>query len=334
MAEQTTTEPGSTGEVQKPDQSKSHRTQLQSFWNAYRKNYLSLVGGTILVFVFLMALFAPFIAPHPPEAQYDSPGTERHPLPPGTQLEKGGEVVGTAYLGTDHFGRDMLSRVMYGTRTMLMVAVGVVGWSLVAGVIAGGIAGYYGNTKIDDIIMRFMDVLFSFPSLVLAVAVVGALGIGDTDLGYFVLPNLAKIIIVVGVIYVPSFARVMRSATLKEMEEDYVNAAQALGASNRRIFLREVLINTVPSVVVQATIYLGTAILVSAGLSFLGLGIQPPRASLGLMLSDSRSYLYSGEWWYSVFPGLMIVIVILAFNLMGDGLRDALDPRHTREERK
>ena len=313
-----------------------HRSQLGMFWREFKRNKLSIVGGGLIVLLVIVGAFAPVLAPYDPVEQFDAPEGEHSPMPPGSEMivtDDNGEEIGTAtaVLGTDNRGRDILSRSIYGLRTLLTVSLGVVLFAMLIGVTAGAIAGYYGDTWIDETIMRFMDVLFSFPSLILAIAVLGVLGVGTTEFGDFVLPNLVKIIVVIGVVYVPSFARVMRGSVLKEMEEDYVDAAKSLGASDSHILVKDIAVNTIPTVVVQGTLYMGTAALASAALSFLGLGIQPPKASLGLMLSNARGYLYSGEWWFSVIPGIVIVIAILGFNLLGDGLRDALDPHNTEE---
>lgn len=313
-----------------------HRSQFEQFWREFRRNTLSLIGGGVILLAVLLALTAPFVAPHDPTAQFNAMEGERNPVPPGSEVvveNDNGERIGTttAVLGTDHHGRDILSRILFGLRTLLTVSVGVVFFAMLIGVSAGAIAGYKRDSLADEVIMRIMDILFSFPSLILAIAVLGVLGVGKTEYGSFVLPNLVKIIVVIGVVYIPSFARVMRGAVLREMEEDYVDAAKSLGASDTHVLVKDILVNTVPTVVVQGTLYMGTAVLASAALSFLGLGIQPPKSSLGLMLSNARGYLYSGEWWYSLFPGLVIVLVILGFNLLGDGLRDALDPRYSEE---
>lgn len=328
-----------TGEYEAGRPPREHRTQLQQFWREYRRNTLSLVGGGLILLLVLVAVLAPVVAPHPPAQQFDAPSGEHNPMPPMAEvIEKNaeGDDVGTvtAYLGTDHHGRDILSRIVFGTRTLMLISLGVVLFAMAIGVTAGAVAGYYGDSWIDEAIMRVMDVLFSFPSLILAIAVLGVLGVGETEYGSFTLPNLVKIIVVIGIVYIPSFARVMRGSVLKEMEEDYVDAAKSLGASDAHVLVRDVAVNTVPTVVVQGTLYMGTAVLAAAALSFLGLGIQPPRASLGLMLANARGYLYSGEWWFSVFPGVAIVLAILGFNLLGDGLRDALDPHHTEEARE
>lgn len=327
---------GSTTGFDDGDVAGDHRSQLEMFWREFKRNKLSIIGGGLIVLMVIIGALAPIVAPHDPVRQFNAPEGEHNPMPPGsemTMVDENREPIGTmtAYLGTDNHGRDILSRSIYGLRTLLTVSLGVVLFAMVIGVTAGAIAGYYGDTWIDESIMRFMDVLFSFPSLILAIAVLGVLGVGTTEFGDFVLPNLVKIIIVIGVVYIPSFARVMRGSVLKEMEEDYVDAAKSLGASDTHILVKDIAINTIPTVVVQGTLYMGTAALASAALSFLGLGIQPPKSSLGLMLSNARGYLYSGEWWFSVFPGVVIVLAILGFNLLGDGLRDALDPHHTEE---
>lgn len=311
-----------------------HRTQFQQFWREFRKNNLSIAGALIIGLAITAAVFAPVIAPHPPATQFDAPEGEHNPLPPGSTVlveDTQGQETVTVLLGTDNHGRDLLSRMIFGLRTLMVVAFGVNLVAMAAGVTLGAIAGYLGDTWVDEAIMRTMDIILSFPSLILAIAIVGILGAGKTDYGWIVVPNLAKIIFVIGFAYVPRFARVMRSAVLKEMEEDYVDAAKSIGASDAHILTRDIVVNTIPIVVVQASLYMATAVLASAGLSFLGLGLQPPTASLGLMLSNARSFVYSGQWWFPVFPGLMLMVIILGFNLLGDGLRDALDPRYTEE---
>ncbi|EMA48541.1 ABC transporter permease [Halococcus thailandensis] len=337
---------GSVSPDSEADQNKSttaQRSLLQQFWKNYKNNYLSIAGGAIILLLVLMALLAPILAPHSPYEQFEtSDDSKFHPAEPGTEIiltNGDGDIVEqtTAYLGTDNVGRDILSRLLYGLRTTLVIGLSVVITSLVIGSLAGAIAGFYQDSWIDNAIMRVMDVIFPFPSIVLAIALLGVVGIGETTyslpiLGTVAVPNTAKIILVISVVYIPRFARVMRGAVVTEMEEDYIDALRTIGASDFRILLSDVIVNTVPSVVIQGSLYVGTALLASAGLSFLGLGIQPPQASLGLMLSNSRDYVYSGEWWFSVFPGLLIAITILGFNLLGDGLRDALDPRYQGEQ--
>jgi len=314
-----------------------HRSQIQQFWRQYRQNYLSVAGGILIGLVILVAIFAPLLAPYDPTTQFDTPEDKYHPMPPGSEivLTDGGEVVrsGTAILGTDHVGRDLFSRILFGIRTTLTIAISVVAAAMVIGTVLGGLAGYFRDSWIDEGIMRAMDIIFPFPSLILAIALLGAIGIGETTytlavLGEVTIPNIWKMILVVTIVYIPRFARVMRGATVQEMEEDYVDALKSIGAGDIHILVRDVMVNSIQPVVIQGTLYMGTAVLISAGLSFLGLGVQPPKPGLGVMLSNARGYIYSGEWWFSTFPGLMIVIIILGFNLLGDGLRDALDPKY------
>jgi ABC-type dipeptide/oligopeptide/nickel transport system permease subunit len=314
----------------------AQRTGLETFVKNLRQNRLSVVGAVIIVTIVLVAILAPVLAPHDPLRQFNAPDGQFNPVPPGTQVgvtNDNGQVVGTTtvWLGTDSVGRDILSRMIFGLRTLFLVSLSVLVISLVAGVAVGGIAGYYKDTWIDELFMRIMDLVFSFPAVILAVGLIGVFGTGGTTIGPVTIPSLIKVIFVVAIAYTPRFARVMRGATLKEMEEDYVDAVRALGARDYRILVGDVLVNTIPVIVVQASLYMGAVVLITAALSFLGLGIQPPTPSLGLMLSASRSHLYSGAWWYSVFPGLAIIVIVLGFNLLGDGLRDALDPRYSEE---
>jgi ABC-type dipeptide/oligopeptide/nickel transport system permease subunit len=295
------------------------RTPRQEAWRRFKRNDLALAGGIIAVLLILAALFAAVIAPHDPNAtairdKLEGPSWE-HPF------------------GTDSLGRDIFSRIIYGSRVSLQVGLAAITLAVLVGVPLGALSGYWPGSKADEVIMRVMDILIAFPSLILAIAVMGALGVKPIDLGPVTLPNVAKVIVVIAVTLVPRFARVMRSAVLRERELQYVQAAECIGQSNARILLSEIAPNAVVPIIVQATYYLALAILVEAALSFLGIGVQPPTPTWGGMLSESRSYLISGEWWYSVFPGLAILITMIAFNLLGDGLRDALDPRARNEGR-
>ncbi|MDQ3541676.1 MAG: ABC transporter permease [Chloroflexota bacterium] len=289
------------------------RTPRQEAWRRFRRNDLALVGAVIALLLILVALFAPVLAPYDPTATsiYDKlqPPSASHPF------------------GTDTLGRDVLSRIIYGSRVSLEVGLATIVFAVMIGVPLGAISGYWSGTTLDEVIMRMMDVLIAFPSLILAIAVMGALGVKSLELGPLTLPNITKVIFVIGLTLVPRFARVMRSAVLRERELQYVQAAECVGQSNARVLIAEIGPNAVVPIIVQATYYLALAILVEAALSFLGIGVQPPTPTWGGMLSESRAYLISGEWWYSVFPGLAILITMIAFNLLGDGLRDALDPR-------
>jgi peptide/nickel transport system permease protein len=313
-----------------------HRTQFETFLRNLRQNTLSMVGLFIILLAIFVALFAPVLAPHDPITQFDAPENEFNPVPPGSEVfvtNANGQRIGTitVLFGTDSVGRDILSRVLYGLRTLMTISVSIILLSLLLGVSLGAVAGFYSDNLIDDVIMRFMDIIFSFPSIILAVAILGVLGTGTLTVGPITLPSVTKVVIVVAIAYTPRFARVMRGAVLREMEEDYVLAAKSLGARDYRILLEDIILNTIPVVIVQGSMYMGTVILTVAALSFLGVGFQPPTPSLGLMLSSSRGYIYSGEWWFSVFPGVAIMFIILGFNLLGDGLRDTLDPRYSEE---
>jgi len=259
-----------------------------------------IVGAVLLAAVVLAALLAPRLAPYPV--------TEMHALdrfaPPGSRY----------WLGTDFFGRDLLSRILFGYRTSLLVAALSVAFAMVVGSALGVVAGYAGGGT-DTALMRTMDILFAFPVLLLAIAIVVVLGAGTLTT-----------VLAIGVVYVPIFARIARAPTLVVREQAYVEAARALGQHTRRIILRHVLPNVSTPIFVQATINLATAILFESALSFLGLGTQPPYPSLGLMVSEGRNYLELSPW-PSVFPGLAIVLVVLGFNLVGDALQEILDPR-------
>lgn len=289
------------------------RTPTQEAWRRFKRNPLALVGGAISILLIAAAILAPLLTPYDPNSTSIyarlQPPSASHPF------------------GTDTLGRDVLSRIIYGSRVSLQVGIAAIAFAVVIGVPLGAISGYWSKTALDEAIMRMMDILIAFPSLILAIAVMGALGTSSLDLGFFELPNIAKVVVVIGVTLIPRFARVMRSTVLSERDLQYVQAAECIGQSDRQILISEVSPNAVVPIIVQATYYLALAILVEAALSFLGIGVQPPTPSWGGMLSESRAHLISGDWWYSVFPGLAILITMIAFNLLGDGLRDALDPR-------
>jgi peptide/nickel transport system permease protein/dipeptide transport system permease protein len=289
------------------------RTPRQEAWRRFKRNDLALVGGAIAVGLIIIAVAAPLLAPHDPTATsiYD-----KLQAPSSDHL-----------FGTDTLGRDVLSRIIYGARVSLLVGLAAIGLGAAIGVPLGAVSGYWSGRTVDEAIMRVMDILIAFPSLILAIAVMGALGIRPLEWGPVTVPNVYKVIVVIGITLIPRFARVMRSSVLRERELQYVQAAECVGQSDARILISEVAPNAIVPIIVQATYYLAIAILVEAALSFLGIGVQPPTPTWGGMLSESRAYIISGEWWYSVFPGLAILLTMIAFNLLGDGLRDALDPR-------
>lgn len=266
---------------------------------ALRRTPVALIGATMVSAVVLVALAAPGLAPYDPVAQIATPL-----LPPG----------GAFLAGTDEFGRDELSRLMHGARVSLYVGTLAVLIALAVGGTSGVMAGFRGGW-IDDATMRVMDVLLSMPALVLAIAITAVLG-----------PSLSNVMLAIGIVYSPTFARVARGPTLTVVQRPYIEAARALGASGLTIVARHVLPNVSAPILVQATVSISTAILTEAALSFLGLGTQPPTASWGLMLSASRQYMLIDPW-IAVLPGCAIAVTVLGFNLLGDGLRDVLDPQ-------
>ncbi len=266
---------------------------------ALLRNPLAALGLAVVGLLVVLAAFAPDLAPHSPYAQ----DLARRLEPPSIDF----------LLGTDHFGRDLLSRVLYGTRTTLIVILLVAALSAPLGLVLGSIAGYFGGW-LDWALMRLTDVFLAFPKLVLALALVAALG-----------PGLENAIAAIALTAWPPYARVARAETLSLRERDFVNAARMAGAGPWRIVLRHLLPLCVPSVVVRATLDMAGVILIAAGLGFLGLGAQPPSAEWGAMIADGRRFVLD-QWWVAAMPGLAILIVSLGFNLLGDGLRDALDP--------
>lgn len=266
----------------------------------FTRNRAALVGLALVVVLAAVALLAPVLAPYAPDAQ----NLRARLRPPS----------GEHWFGTDEFGRDILSRVLFGARVSLLTGLVPVLVAALIGSALGLVAGFY-RGRLDAVLMRVMDVLLAFPSLLLALAVVGTLG-----------PGLENAVIAVAIVGIPSYARIVRSVVIAAREEDFVTAAKALGARDPRLLLKHVLPSALGALSVQATLGIGFAILSMAGLSFLGLGVQPPTADWGEMLARGRRYL-PGSPWLLLYPGAAISLTVLAFNLLGDGLRDALDPR-------
>lgn len=272
----------------------------RKLWRSLSRNPRAVLGALVLAVIAFAAVFADQLSPYPPNRQ-----NLRNSLsPPSAQH----------LLGTDQFGRDVLSRIIHGGRVSLQVGFISVGIALLVGGLMGLLAGYYGG-RLDSALMWIVDVLLALPAFLLALAIVAALG-----------ASLVNVMIAVGIAFIPVFARVTRAAVLTVREQDYVAAALAAGSSDLRIMFKHVVPNALSPVIVQTTLALAGAILSAAGLSFLGLGAQPPTAEWGSMLSMARPFIRDAHWAVT-FPGLAIVITVLALNMVGDGLRDALDPR-------
>lgn len=275
-------------------------SQLDIFIREFKQNKLAMAGLAITLVYLFVGVFAPVIAPYDPAAidvvnQYHPPSMA-HPF------------------GTDSFGRDLFSRVVFGARISLRVATLSISFATVTGVVLGLTAGYY-RGNVDEIIMRIMDVLFAFPGILLALVIIAALG-----------PGLNKAIAALAIVYTPIMARIARGSALSVREEEYVMAAQSYGESTVGIMFRDMLPNMIAAVMVQATISFAFSILAEAGLSFLGLGAQPPTPSWGILISLGQSSVERAPW-VSLFPGLAIMTTVMGLNFLGDGLRDALDPK-------
>ena len=276
--------------------------QMSQLW----RNKTAVAGLLIVSFFIITAIFAPLLSPHSPveTSLYDQ-------LKPPIWHEKG---TWKNILGTDDLGRDILSRLIYGARVSLIVSVFSVGIAFVFGTLFGSVAGYY-KGALDSVIMRIMDIILAFPYLLLAIVVVAFLG-----------PSLQNCMMAIGITYIPRFARIVRGSVLEESEKDYVTAARSIGAKDWRIIFIAIIPNCLGPLIVQTTLSFASAILDAAALSFLGLGAQPPTPEWGAMIARSRSLILRASW-VMTFPGVAILLAVLGFNLFGDGLRDALDPR-------
>jgi peptide/nickel transport system permease protein len=272
-------------------------------WNRLKTNRFALVGAAIVACLFLLSIFAPYLTPYSPD------GLDAYHvlLPPSADH----------WLGTDELGRDVLTRIIYGARISLKVGFVAVGIAVVIGSVAGLCAGYYGGW-IDQVIMRFVDIMLCFPAFFLILAVIALLE-----------PSIWYIMIIIGLTGWMGVARLVRAEVLSLKERDFVLAARGIGASDLRIIFRHILPNAMSPVLVAATLGVAGAILTESALSFLGIGVQPPTPSWGNMLTAGKDYL-EFAWWLSLFPGMAILVTVIAYNLVGEGLRDALDPRISR----
>jgi peptide/nickel transport system permease protein len=278
----------------------ARRRYLHDSYVLWRRNRLMVIGTGIIVGLVLIAILAPLAATHDPYRQI----LGNRLLPPS----------GTYFFGTDSLGRDIYSRVVYGARVTLLIAFLVAGISTPIGTLIGIVAGYLGGT-VDEILMRVADVFLAFPRLILAIAFAAALG-----------PGVENAIIAIAIAQWPSYARLARAETLNVRNNDYIHAMQVLGAGKLRIMAAYIAPMCMSSIIVRMSLDMGTIILTAAGLGFLGLGAQPPMPEWGLMVSDGRQFLVD-QWWVSTLPGLAILLVVMGFNLLGDGIRDVLDPR-------
>jgi dipeptide transport system permease protein len=297
------------GTLPPPGTTATHSTPphpLREFWGYFSANAGAVAGLAVIVVILLLAVFADVVAPHSPIVTHDD--AFLHP----PFWEDGGSL--TYPLGTDAIGRDMLSRLIYGARLSLLIGVVVVSLSLAVGIVLGLVAGFF-EGLVGIGIMRFMDVLLTLPSLLLAIVIVAILG-----------PGLSNAMIAVAIVQLPSYVRLTRGSVMGERTKEYVIAARVSGAGTLRLMLTTVLPNCMAPLIVQGSLGFSDAILDAAALGFLGLGAQPPQSEWGTMLADSREFVLRA-WWVVTFPGLAILITVLAFNLFGDGLRDALDPK-------
>jgi dipeptide transport system permease protein len=288
------------------DQALLYPSPLTEFWQAFAHNKGAVAGLSFMVVLLLCALFAPWLAPHDPSTQF-----REFMLTPPAWLE-GGQLQ--FLLGTDEAGRDLLSRLIHGARLSLLIGLASVLLSLIPGTLLGLIAGFFPRL-LGPSIMRLMDVMLALPSLLLAVAIVAILG-----------PGLINTIFAIAIVSLPSYVRLTRAAVIGELNRDYVTAAQLAGAGRLRLMFITVLPNCMAPLIVQATLSFSSAILDAAALGFLGLGVQPPTPEWGTMLASARDYI-ERAWWVVTLPGLAILLCVLAINLLGDGLRDALDPK-------
>ncbi|WP_106769240.1 nickel transporter permease [Paenibacillus faecalis] len=281
-------------------QSRARQRRWKSFYTQLQKNKAALFGGYFLIFIIIVSIIGPFLTRHDPaivdySAKLLKPSAEH-------------------WFGTDHNGRDIFTRIIHGMPLTLSVGFASVLIGALFGIILGVVSGYYGG-KIDSVIMRITDIMLAFPGLLLALAIVSVLG-----------KSLFNVIIAVSIFSIPTFARIVRGSTLAVRKLEYIDAMRSLGASDNRIIFKHVLPNIMSPIIVQSTLRIAVAILTASGLSFLGLGAQPPAPEWGAMLNDGRNYITEHPH-IALFPGLSIVLVVVAFNLLGDGLRDVLDPK-------
>jgi peptide/nickel transport system permease protein len=306
--------------LESAEQTAVARSPLQLFWRRIREDKVALAGLIFIALLLVVAIFAPLIV-----KLVGAPGPDAQST---SALDQFGSPAGPTshhIFGADQLGRDVFSRVLYGARVSLFVAFVATGLSLVIGTVMGMVAGFY-RGWVDTVLARLMDVLLAFPILLLGVGLASACALGNGCLGGLVQPGLTTVIVVIAIANWPYLARIIRGQVLSLREKEFVEASRSLGASNARIIFREILPNLVAPIIVYGTLTAATNVGFEAALSFLGVGVQPPQASWGQMIADAVP-VFDTAWWYMLFPGLALLFTVLAFNLVGDGLHDALNPR-------
>lgn len=291
----------STLESASAERAAAPRRRAAAVWRRLRRNSLSLAALVVIFAITTLALAAPLVAPYDP----DAPNAEDTLQAPNWRH----------WLGTDIYGRDQLARILWASRVDLLVALAATAMALSAGAVLGALAGYRGGA-VDQVVMRMVDTIMAFPAFILAMGITAALGNATSN-----------VVLAIAITHVPIYTRLIRSEMLRVRETEYAEAAQTVGNRQRRIIFYHLLPNCFPPAIVQATLAMGFAILTVAALSFIGLGVQPPQSEWGAMTAEGAGYIVSGEWWLFLFPGLAIMVTVLAFNLVGDTLRDLLDPR-------
>src|SRR5437588_190773 len=300
------------------------RSPLELFWRRLRTDRVALVSAAFIAFLILVAIFAPQVVelagarpPNDPSKHFFTLGKVGVPSPTGPSSKN--------LFGVDQLGRDVFSRVVYGLRVSLEIALVATGISVLIGLVVGLVAGYYGGW-VDTLLSRLVDVLLAFPILLLALGIASACSLGHGCVGGLVKPGLSVVVVTIAFINWTFIARIIRGQVLSLREREFVEAARSLGASNARIMFREIFPNLVAPLIVYTTLIVPQNILFEAALSYLGVGIRPPDSSLGKMLGDATD-VFGTSWWLMVFPGAVLLLMVLAFNLLGDGLQDALNPR-------
>ena len=289
------------------------QSKTMQFWQSIKTSRTGLIGAIIITIIAVVALLAPWLAPYGPADM----NMESRLQPPSLNH----------LMGTDFAGRDVFTRVIWGARPSLQIGLLAVLIGMPGGIGIGLLAGFYRGTILETILMRTIEIVAAVPLLIVAIAVVGVLGVKPFLFGPFIITNEVKIVFVLGLLYVPGLARVVYAVAASEAVSDYIRARRIQGVGDISLMIGDILPNCLSVVIVWATLLTAGGVLAEAGLSFVGLGVQPPDASWGVMLSEARKFIFSGEWWLLLFPGLAISITVISLNLFGDALRDILDPR-------